>query len=482
MKTNRKSISCVLLAMVLGLTPMVVPAAESEENKENPEEKETVYVLADALGNARKVFVNERPENDAVTESTEQNDIDRPLPVSVSFRYELDGEAIEPEELAGRTGHLTIQIDYTDNYTKAAEINGKNLEMPVPFLAATILPLNSDVYSNIEVTNGRVIEAGAVSAVMCLGLPGLGEALNVGGYEDLSLGLDIPSGAVISADVTDYENDGSYTIVTGIPHDVDEEGLPFGLDPENIEIKGLDEQGIDLASLESDPDAARDQVAGDLDSLLKGINDLAEGADALSTGAGTLNLGAVTLSLGLNTLNMNTSALTDGADQIIDGVLEASNEALAAYAEPLKAAGIELVPLTLDNYTGEIDNIEGVLSAADENASDSEAFQSLELLRGKIDGIKSFHDGLISYTEGVSKAASGAAELAGGSGELCTGASQLAQGTQTLNEEVQKLSGYLDGDVREILDRVKAAFGLRYEGFTDETADSTLFIIKTDGI
>ena len=482
MKTNRKSISCVLLAMVLGLTAMTVPAAENEENKDHSEEKETVYVLADALGNPQKTFVNERPGENADLESFDQDNIDRPLPVSVSFRYELDGEAVEPEELAGRSGHLTIHVDYVDNYTKTAEINGKTVEMPVPFLAATILPLDSDVYSNIEVTNGRVIEAGAVSAVVCLGMPGLGDALNVGGYEDLSLGIEIPSGAVISADVTDYSNDGSYTILTGIPHDMDEEGLPFGFDPENIEIAGLDEQGLDLKALGSDPEAAKDQLTNDLNDLLTGINDLAEGAETLSSGADTLNIGAVTLSLGLGTLDLNSSELTDGADQIISAVLESSNEALAASAEAFGAAGIELDPLTLDNYAEELDRIEGALSAMDDNAADGEVFQSLEVLRGRLDGIKSFHDGLISYTEGVSKAASGAAELAGGTGQLCTGASQLAQGTQTLNEEVQKLSGYLDGDVREILDRIKAAFGLRYEGFMDENANSTLFIIKTDGI
>ena len=40
----------------------------------------------------------------------------------------------------------------------------------------------------------------------------------------------------------------------------------------------------------------------------------------------------------------------------------------------------------------------------------------------------------------------------------------------------------LDGDVTEILDRVKAMTGLRYDGYLDETADSTLFIIRTEAV
>ena len=42
--------------------------------------------------------------------------------------------------------------------------------------------------------------------------------------------------------------------------------------------------------------------------------------------------------------------------------------------------------------------------------------------------------------------------------------------------------GYLDGDVREMLDRVKALANLHYDGYLDKSAESTLFIIRTAGV
>ena len=40
----------------------------------------------------------------------------------------------------------------------------------------------------------------------------------------------------------------------------------------------------------------------------------------------------------------------------------------------------------------------------------------------------------------------------------------------------------LDGDVKEMLDRVKALANLHYDGYLDKSAESTLFIIRTAGV
>ena len=489
MKRDMMRSLCVLLVMLLGLGSTAALADEKNE---------TVYVLADAAGQPGRVIVSECVTDDAGAKTTTQSESDKALPVSVSIRYELDGEPIEPADLAGKSGRLVIRIDYASSLTGTAKVKGKRTDMPVPFLAATVLPLDKDVCSNVEVTNGKVIDAGRASAVVCFGLPGLGEALNLSGYDDIDLGIDMPTGAVISADVTNYANDGSYTIVTGIPGGVSDGKLPSTLELEGasmmltIAMNRLTSGAEDLASGASD--------------LLAGANELAAGTGELTAGAIALNEGAAALSQGLTELDANGAALTDGADQMVAAILETVNETLSASSDTFQAAGIELNALTLDNYAAEIDRIEAGVSgrAVEEDGTTNEVYQSLDAIRGRLDDVKAFRDGVARYTAAVGQAAQGAAAVSDGAAKLDAGAAsvnggaaELAKGAASLNDgaaqlknglavfdrdAVQKLTGYLDGDVREILDRVKAMTSLGYSGYLDEAADTTLFIIRTNAI
>ena len=282
MKRNMKRGLCALLAMLLALGS-VSALAENE--------KETVYVLADAQGRPQRVIVN-------------QTDRDETLPFTVGFRYELDGREIAPADLAGKSGHLVIRIDYASALTGKAEVRGEEVEMPIPLFADTVLPLDGGVYANVEVTNGKVIDTGRLSFAVCFGLPGLSEALNADGYKDIRLDAGIPAGAVISADVTNYRNEGAYTVVTGIPGGAEEAKLPFELDAAGVssQLKDAMKQLTDGA----------DQLTAGTGALLNGANELAAGTGRLSAGADTLNTGAAALSAGLNILNGNSAALNAG--------------------------------------------------------------------------------------------------------------------------------------------------------------------------
>ena len=303
----------------------------------------------------------------------------------------------------------------------------------------------------------------------------------------------VPAGAVISADVANYTNDGSYTVVTGVPGGVTDVKLPSALELEGASLM--------LKMAMNKLTSGADKLASGTDTLLSGANELAAGAGSLSTGAKALNEGAASLSQGLSELDANSAALTDGAEQLVAAILETVNGTLSASSDMFQAAGIELNVLTLDNYAGEIDRLE---AAVGENGANSEAYMLLEALRGKLDGAKAFQDGIAAYTAAVGQAAQGAQIVSSGAGELDTGAAalnsgaaELAKGASSLSDgmaqlkngldafdkdAVQKLTGYLDGDAAEILDRVKAVTDLRYDGYLDETADTTLFIIRTEGV
>lgn len=89
----------------------------------------------------------------------------------MKMTYYLDGEEITPEELAGKSGKVTIRADYT-NKEKAE--NG----VYVPFAAVTGMMLNKN-FTNVEVTNGKVVSDGNNQVVVGFAFPGLSESLDL---------------------------------------------------------------------------------------------------------------------------------------------------------------------------------------------------------------------------------------------------------------------------------------------------------------
>ena len=292
------------------------------------DKKETVFVVADESGNPDHIVVSERlynpdgaerltdvstldnienvggeetftRENDALVWYANGADIsyegttDAPLPVGVSIRYRLDGEEIDPKALKGASGHLDIEISYTANQTGEVALAGETTRMTVPFLMATVMLLDDSVYSNVEITGGKVIDVGNLKAALCVGLPGVREALNLDAYENID--IDIPETATISADVVNYASSGSYTFASNSIFNLrDDDGKPL-----------LDED-IDLDALSDKLNDAVDQILDGIDALYDGETELADGAGDLKDGAGELKDGTGKLADG-------TGDLTDGA-------------------------------------------------------------------------------------------------------------------------------------------------------------------------
>ena len=57
---------------------------------------------------------------------------DKEVPVEVKISYLLDGKEITPEELAGKSGRVTIRMDYENKETRKVMIGGKEQEIKVP--------------------------------------------------------------------------------------------------------------------------------------------------------------------------------------------------------------------------------------------------------------------------------------------------------------------------------------------------------------
>lgn len=510
---------------------------------------ETVYVLASADGAVEKIIVSDWVKNalggdsiDDVSQLTGienvkgsetftlggdnscvwdargndiyyQGEIDKELPVSVAVSYTLDGQSITPDELAGRSGKVTIRFDYANSQYEMVSVNGRQEKIYVPFAMLTGVLLDNDVFSNVSVSNGKIINDGDRTIVAGLAFPGLQDSLGL----DRDT-LDLPDFVEITADAEDFSLETTVTLAAnGLFNDAADEAGSFDglddLDGKLDELTNAMTQLIDGSSQLYDGlctllDSSRELVSG-IDRLAAGAAQLKQGADGLSAGASKLQAGAAALSQGLNTLAQSNGTLNGGAAQVFQTLLDSANAQLAA-------TGVQAPELTVENYAQVLD---GVIAAAGE----SPAAQQVAALKASLDSYNGFYQGLQSYTAGVAQSAAGAGELNTGIGSvkdgadsLSAGAGQLYDGILTMQNSapalidgvtrlrdgamelsdglkefdeqgVQKLVDAFDGDLGGLMDRVDAvkAVSERYNSFSGINPDmdgQVKFVWRTESV
>ena len=266
MKKQWRRLTGMLLAASFLISSLGVTALAADPQMEK---SETVYVITDASGKADEVIVSDWLKNlggaDVLKDSSDLQNIEvvqgdaersgsgsglswttggedvyyqgtstKALPVGVKFTYKLNGQTVAPEELAGRSGKLTIEIRYTNTQKQTVKINGKNETMYVPFLMATGLIMDSSKAANVEVDHGMVQNDGDRTIVLGYGMPGLSDSLKLDGMADSLKSMqdeddqkevevpEIPDTVTITADVTDFELSMVITVATSdILKDVD---------------------------------------------------------------------------------------------------------------------------------------------------------------------------------------------------------------------------------------------------------------------
>ncbi len=513
---------------------------------------ETVYVLAGADGSVRKIIVSDWIQNalgsDAINDVTQltgienvkgnesytmggnsscvwnakgndiyyQGDLDQELPVAVTVSYMLDGQPIAPAELAGKSGKVTIRFDYTNHQYELLEIDGKEEKIYVPFAMLTGLMLDNDVFTNVSVTNGKIMNDGDRTIVAGLAFPGLQESLGL----DRDT-LELPDYIEITANVERYELETTVTLAVNelfndaastMEDNDDLDGLGE-LDDKLDELTDAMDQLIDGSSRLYDGlctllDSSKELVAG-IDQLAAGAAQLKQGAEGLSAGAAQLQAGAAALDQGLDRLAGQNDALNGGAAQVFQSLLASANSQLAA-------AGVQAPELTMENY-GQV--LDGVIAAAGE----SPAAQQVAALKASLDSYNGFYQGLQNYTAGVAQAKDGAGELntgvdalkngadnlSAGAGQLYDGiltmkgnapalidgvtqlrdgAMELSHGLKEFNEQgVQKLVDAFDGNLAGLMDRVDALRDVseRYSSFSGISSDmdgQVKFIWRTEAV
>ena len=520
-------------------------SSESESKTESTAKNETVYVLANSDGSVKKIIVSDWIKNSlnekSLKDKTDLSDvknvkgdesyvmdsdnmrvwnadgadiyyqgtISKELPVDLKVSYKLDGKAVSAEEIAGKSGKATIRFDYTNKQYSEVNIGGKTEKFYVPFAMLTGLMLDNDVFSNVSVTNGKIINDGDHTIVAGFALPGLQQNLNLSKDK-----LEIPDYVEITADVKNFALTTTLTLAANsLFNEIDTSKLNSADD--------LQAQLNELTSGMTKLINGSSELYGGLTTLLSKSKELVAGIDKLAAGSDEILGGTAALNAGLNTLVSKNGDLTAGAKQVFDTLLgtvtsEFSNNGITvsltvenykselnslltdpddtqkaeltaiantALEAKLEAKGIPQ-PLykgvkvllaqklnagkTQDEAMAEIGQLiaaapAGVIAAgsvqgADEiinalclNLAKQTLKPSVESAIKSLDSYNTFYQGVLAYTAGVKDAADGSAKVNAGAKQLKDGTAELKNGAAQLVPGVEQLS---DGS-KQLADGIK---------------------------
>lgn len=343
------------------LEESLVSAAASSSRDSEAGKVETVYVTADANGAVNDVIVSEWLKNAnaaaALSDTTELQNIvnvkgnetftdngdgtvtwnaggsdiyyqgttDKELPVSMKVTYTLDGKEISPADLAGKSGRVTIKFEYTNNCKQTVNVDGKDIEVYTPFAMVSGLMLDADKFSNVEISNGKVISDGGSYIVMGVATPGLKESLDLDEEkldeleESGELETKLSDSFEVTADTTDFQL--GMTITMASSDVLSDFGLSDVADSEKLDEVKEDMEDLNDGSTE----------------LVDGTKELKDGTTELRDGVGELYDGTQELADGTSTLYDGTQDLYDGVVTYTDGVSQVDNGA-KALADGAKAA------------------------------------------------------------------------------------------------------------------------------------------------
>ena len=306
--------------------------------------QETVYVFNDASGNKNHITVNEKITDANGNETLNKTESSENAPVTMKVTYKLDGKEIKPEDLAGKSGKVTIRFDYTNNQKKTVTINGKKQTVAVPFTMITGMMLPTDVFSNVEVTNGKLTKVGDNIVAVGMTMPGLKDTMNLK-FNDKSLDLDIPEYFELTADVKDFSLDMTMSVATSnLLSDMNADDIT--LDDLKKTVASLDDAATQLADGTVTLQDGTQQLSDAIPALTDGVDQLNTGASSLKDGIYAYADGAASAYEGSVSLNDNMKAYADGIGTLYntlkDNNLDSSVASAAKGASDLAAGAVTL--------------------------------------------------------------------------------------------------------------------------------------------
>ena len=487
----------------------------------NTEDEEIIRDLSDLL-NVKNTSGDETYTQNGTTFEwkANKNDIyyqgntDKELPISCEVKYELDGEEISANDIAGKSGKIKITLQYKNKEERTVNINGKNVKMYVPFVVMTGTIIQNENAKNVEVSSGKVVDDGTKTIVVGMAMPGLQESLGLSDDD-----IKIPSNIEITMDATNFKTSSIMSYIT--PKVLEEDDLKI--------LDDLDEVYSQVNTLQTS-----------MNQIQNGANTLKDGTTELEAGANTLKEGVTTAYNGAQTISSEVAKSTkslknDKSEAIDEATLKAikqqaaqssklTEEQKAQITAQAKASSIlkddkkaEIIAAAQESYPIELTEAEKALiigtakNVAEQTAvttalktaqdtatqtavttalttaqniatqtavttalttaqdtATSTAMQTSTTVAKQVGNqakkqftnqvisqMTTLGNGLNQLTSGLSQLNDGASSLADGTTQVNDGANTLAEGIKTFNEEGnKKICNYINGNVKDLTTRI----------------------------
>lgn len=366
---------------------------------------------------------------------------DAQTPWNISVKYFLDGQEISPNEVAGKSGHLEITIQTSQN----TSVDPRYFENYLMQITCT-LPMENT--TEVKTDQGSIALSGSDVTVSFMVMP------------------DKEGNVSLSADVTNYEMSG-----------ISFAAIPFSMALDFPNTDSLVAQFDGLIEGTEQLHAGAQDLANGVDEVDSATKQAASGAAELAAGATQITQGLQQYQQGLR--DSADDAASSVSEEEIQQASDAYQQAVGAYTAAFAQAyegilsqyegqGIPITdeirqqalaqaaqnPIVSDyqaNMASALENLTTLVAAQGGSQGAAQALTGAAEGLGSLENTSSLLGGSASLGTGVQELASGLDQLAGGTGDLSEGTSDLAQGTQTLAQETQGIPDAVQAEIDELM-------------------------------
>lgn len=446
---------------------------------------------------------------------TYQGTTDKELPIGVNIKYYLNGKELSKKQILNKKGKVKIVIDFKNN-----SYNEK-YGMHTPFVVTMASIIKSDNNSNVEISNGKVVNTGTKNVIIGISIPGL--------YDDIKMEeLKNMDAITISYDTKKYTDSDLYFVAT-----------PKVFNNADLEVFNR------LDSLNSSMSLLQNGV----NNLVDGANKIVDGSTLLSQKLDEATKGSKQITDGLSQINSNKSAITsmntlvdtlyskyqenssllenitngtiqnqletgindatikmtdlmekkatyENLKALVDSNVELSEDKMMVYNQ--LAANILEINAGIEQYKAGIENAQKQLASLPSNAAgligSNQTIETILKSILKIDSMDNAKEAISSFKDNINNLASGISLLNDGSSNLTNGLVQLSDGATSLNngtielrdgivklnnDGISKLTS-LTSKLDNYRDKIKSIVKMSkdYRGYSTNNAKETIFIYK----
>ena len=370
---NSKRITLVILTAALILIAGISAFAVADEP--STEKEEVVYANTDANGDVRGVYVVNifaggdivdygdyaevkvlnttdeiRQSGDKITVSTDAESLyyegtmeSRDLPWDIDIRYTLNGERITPEELAGKSGELEINLGFRQNTACDSSFFDR-------YALQTTMTLDTEKCKNIVANGATMANVGQNKQLSYILLPG-----NEKEY-------------TVTADVTDFEMES--ISINGIRMD-----LSVDIDNEELmsQVRQIENAGVSLDDGAAAVNSGAEQLANGTEELNESAALIAGGGATLAAGIQAFTAGLEEAEKGLALLNSESEKLTSGSKEV-KTALNTIDEKLSELS--VSAEEVEKLVNASSQINQSLKELSGSLSALEKGTGSAALAQS----------------------------------------------------------------------------------------------------------